>query len=246
MRTEFVYSIIALGAIPVVVNAADVQKISSDALVSADGTQSKFTVGKLVPGSYKFTANVLSKVYGVTVEIAGKKQVIDEGSATQQPVEIAFTLTEETDVELTLVSSDPGEAGAGFTVADAVVILNFDLAKAKKEWADAINALKTTQVAAYDYDDDEEKADKDAADKLIAKLNKIADTYEEYVAQKLYQKASVPQGEIDALEAQIKGHQNTQAYNDVNAAITDYKAKYNDAVAKVKELLLQIRLQTWI
>ncbi len=237
MRTEFVYSIIALGAIPVVANAADAKQI--DAIVSVDGAKQTINVGKLVPGSYTFSAKLTSKVYGVTVKIAGKTVDVPSANNPKDPnVTINFDLDKETDVELELVSSDPGESGAGFTVAEAVVILNFDLAAAKAEWADAINALKTTQVAAYDYDDDEEKADKDAADKLIAKLNKIADTYEEYVAQKLYQKASVPQGEIDALEAQIKGHQNTQAYNNVNAAITAIKAKYNDAVADLKAALV--------
>ena len=236
MRTEFIYSVIALGAVPVVMNAADVKSL--DVIQSTTGSKEVVNVGKLVPGSYTFKAQLTSKVYGVKVKIAGKEV---EGTFTGNNTAVSFNfdLDKETDVNLELVSTDPGEAGAGFQIADAVVILNFDLAKAKAEWTDAINALKTTQVAAYDYDDDEEKADKDAADKLIAKLNKIADTYEEYVAQKLYQKASVPQGEIDALEAQIKGHQNTQAYNNVNAAITAIKAKYNDAVADIKESLVK-------
>lgn len=241
MRTEFVYSIIALGAIPVVVNAAEQQKIPSngDALVSVDGAKVTYPIGKLVPGSYTFSAKLTSKVYGVTVKIAGKTVDVPSANNPKDPnVTINFDLDKETDVELELVSSDPGEDGAGFTVADAVVILNFNLAKAKEDWATAIGLLKTKNVPAYDYDDDDEAADLKAADDLIAELNKIEDTYEAYVAQKLYQKASVPQGKIDALAATIAAHQNTQAYNNVNAAITAIKAKYNTAVADLKAALV--------
>ena len=229
----------ALGAIPVVANAADVQKISSDVLTSTDGTEVKYSVGKLVPGNYTFVAKLTSKVYGVKVTIGGKEVEIPSANNPAEPnVLINFDLEKETDIELTLVSTDPGEAGAGFSAADAVVILNFDLAKAKQEWAAAINVLKTTNIPAYDYDDDDEAADEKAADDLIAELNKIKDTYENYVSQKLYQDASVPQGKIDALAATIASHQNTQAYNNVNAEITLIKSEYNIAVAELKAKLI--------
>lgn len=238
MRKEFVYSFMALGAIPVVVNAADVQ--TCDVQASVDGSKVTYSVGKLVPGSYTFSAKLSSKVYGVQVKIAGKTADIAVATNPTAPnVTINFDLTKETDVELELVSTDPGEDGADFSVADAKVILNFDLAKAKDEWANQINALKTTNVSAYDYDDDDEAADLKAADDLKAELNAITDTYENYVAQKLYQKASVPQGKIDALAATIADHQNTQAYNDVNAAVAAIKAKYNTAVAEVKAALIK-------
>lgn len=226
----------ALGAIPVVANAADVQTISSDVLTSTDGNEVKYSVGKLVPGKYTFVAKLTSKVYGVKVTIGGEEKPFNAGNPTD--VEIDFELKKETDVELTLVSTDPGESGAGFTVSGAKVVLNFDLAQAKQEWADAIGLLKTKNIPAYDYDDDDEAADLKAADDLIKELNAIADTYENYVSQKLYQKASVPQGKIDALAATIASHQNTQAYNNVNAAITAIKGKYNTAVAELKAKLI--------
>lgn len=233
----------ALGAIPVVANAADVKEISSDVLTSTDGTEVKYSVGKLVPGKYTFNAKLTSKVYGVKVTIGGKEKTFDAGNPTG--VKIDFELKKETDVELTLVSTDPGEAGAGFSAADAVVVLNFDLPAAKEEWADAIGLLKTKNIPAYDYDDDDEAADLKAADDLIKELNAIADTYENYVSQKLYLKAypegklaSVPQGKIDALAATIASHQNTQAYNNVNAAITAIKGEYNTAVAELKAKLI--------
>lgn len=239
MRKEFVYSVMALGAIPIAVNAADVQ--TCDVQASTDGSKVTYPVGKLVPGSYTFSAKLTSKVYGVQVKIAGKTvDVASANNPTDPNVTVNFTLNAETDVELTLESTDPGEAGAGFTVAEAKVILNFDLATAKQEWADAIGLLKTNNVPSYDYDDDEEAADKKAADDLITELNAIADTYEQYVAQKLYQDASVPKGKIAALADTIAAHQNKQAYSNVNAAITSIKAKYNTAIAELEQALVGV------
>lgn len=71
MRKEFVYSVIALGAIPVMANAADVQTINPEVLTSVDGSEVSYVVGKLVPGKYKFQAQLTSKVYGVKVKIGG-------------------------------------------------------------------------------------------------------------------------------------------------------------------------------
>jgi len=235
MRKEFVYSVMALGAIPITVNAADVQ--TCDVQASTDGSKVTYPVGKLVPGSYTFSAKLTSKVYGVKVKIAGETADIATANNPEKPnVTIKFDLDKETDVELELVSTDPGEAGAGFTVADAKVILNFELAKAKEDWATAIGVLKDENVSAYPYDSDD---DVKAADKLIEDLNKIDDTYENYVNLKLYQDASVPQGQIDALAATIADHQNTQAYNDVNAEITKIKNAYNAAVATLEGVLVK-------
>lgn len=233
MRTEFVYSIIALGAIPVVANAADAKQI--DAIVSVDGAKQTINVGKLVKGNYTFNAQLTSKVYGVTVKIAGKTENVISDPANPTAVSIDFTLDKETDVELEVVSTDPGEPGAGFQVADAMVVLDFNFTLAKSALVANANALKTTNIPAYPYTS---TADETAVDNLVAKINAIAETYEAYVAQKLYQDASVPQGEIDALAATIADHQNTQAYNDVNALITAIKAKYNDAVADIKASLV--------
>ena len=151
MRTEFVYSFLALGAIPVTVSAADVQAIGSDVLASTDGSKVTYAVGKLVPGTYSLTAQVTSKVYDVTVGIAGKSVTLNNPSATAQNVNIQFTLTQETDVELTLVSSDPGESGAGFTVAGAIVTLDYNFANIKTTLAnnaDALAAVASSSLAA--------------------------------------------------------------------------------------------------
>ena len=234
----------AVGAIPVVANAADVQTISSDVLASTYGNEVKYSVGKLVPGSYKFTAQVLSKVYGVNVKIAGvsNPDPITNGSANAQDVNIEFTLTQETDVELTLVSTDPGEAGAGFTVSGAKVILdynNFDTIKETLENnADALAAI----IGEYNYAAKQE--DVDAANALKTKAEGVAETYDDYKKFKLYADKSTIQEEIDALAesaaAKEAAYQNEQAYNRVNAAVTVIKGKYNTAVAEIEQTLVGV------
>lgn len=243
MRTEFVYSIIAMGAIPVVANAATAQNISSDALVSVDGTKITYPVGKLVPGSYTFSAKLTSKVYDVKVKIAGADEVtVKSNGSNPADVEIDFKLTEETDVELELVSTDPGESGAGWTVADAVVILNTDIAAIKSTLSENANTLATT-ISGYNYAAAAKQEDVDAANALKTKADGIdKDSYDDYKKYELYADKSTIQKEIDALsEKAAKAeaeYQNEQAYNRVNSDITAIKAKYNAAVAGLKEKLV--------
>lgn len=240
MRTEFIYSFMALGAIPVVANAADVQTISSDVLASTDGKEVKYSVGKLVPGKYNFTAQVLSKVYGVEVKIGGKTQAFD-GNANEQDVNIEFTLTQETDVELTLVSTDPGESGAGFTVSGAKVILDYNFATIKSTLANNADALAAI-IGGYNYAAKQE--DVDAAKALKTKANGVKETYDDYKKFKLYADKSTIQEEIDALAesaaAKEAAYQNEQAYNRVNAAVTVIKGKYNTAVAEIEQTLVGV------
>lgn len=241
MKTEFIYSFMALGAIPVVANAADVQTISNDVLTSTDGNEVKYAVGKLVPGTYNFTAQVLSKVYGVEVKIGGKMQTIAEGKATAQGVNIEFTLTQETDIELTLVSSDPGEAGAGFTVSGAKVILDYKFATIMSTLANNADALAAT-ISKYNYDAKAKEEDVNAANALKTKANGIAESYDDYKKFKLYADKSTIQEEIEALAKAAKdkedAYQNEQAYNRVNEAVTVIKNKYNAAVADLKASLI--------
>ena len=241
MKTEFIYSFMALGAIPVVANAADVQTISSDVLASTDGNEVKYSVGKLVPGKYNFTAQVLSKVYGVEVKIGGKTQAFD-GNANEQDVNIEFTLTQETDVELTLVSTDPGESGAGFTVSGAKVILDYNnFATIKSTLANNADALAAI-IGGYNYAAKQE--DVDAAKALKTKANGVKETYDDYKKFKLYADKSTIQEEIDALAesaaAKEAAYQNEQAYDRVNAAVTVIKGKYNTAVAEIEQTLVGV------
>lgn len=241
MRKEFVYSFMALGAIPVVVNAADVQTINSDVLASTNGSKVTYPVGKLVKGSYTFSAKLTSKVYGVQVKIAGQTANIARANNPAEPnvVTLNFTLDAETDVELTLESTDPGEAGAGFTVADAKVILNYNFATIKTTLVNNAQTLAGT-IGGYNYAAKQE--DVDAANALKTQANDMDETYDNYKNLKLYATKSTIQEAIDNLAASAAAkeaaYQNEQAYNRVNAAITAIKTKYNAAVAQLEGALI--------
>jgi len=232
----------ALGTIPVMVNAADVQTISSDVLASTDGSKVTYPVGKLVPGSYKFTAKLTSKVYGVTINIGGQELKFADGNANAQDVSIEFALTAETDVELSLVSTDPGESGAGFTVAGAVVSLeNVNFSSIKATLAGNAETLAGI-ISSYNYSATAKEEDVNAANALKTKANGVAESYDDYKKYKLYAEKSTIQEEIDALAESAAGkeaaYQNEQAYNRVNAAITAIKNQYNTAVAELEEVLV--------
>ena len=109
MRTEFVYSVIALGAIPVMANAADVNvkatQINAEVLQSANG---KLDLGKiaLAPGKYALKGLLTSKVYDVNVKINGVATKI-EASLTATELNVAIDLSKKTgitEVEISLES----------------------------------------------------------------------------------------------------------------------------------------------
>lgn len=240
MRKEFVYSVIALGAIPVMANAADVQTINPEVLTSVDGSEVSYVVGKLVPGKYKFKAQLTSKVYGVKVKIGGvEAPYAAKTSATD--VDVEFTLTKETDITLTLVSTDPGEDGAGWTIASPVVSLEYNFATIKTTLAGNAETLAAT-IGGYNYAAKDE--DVKAANALKKKAQDVAESYDDYKKFKLYAEKSTIQEEIEAL-AKAAGdkeaaYQNKQAYTRVNAAITPIKSKYNAAVTELEQALIGV------
>lgn len=243
MRTEFVYSFIALGIIPVTVNAADVQatQISTTVLQSANGALTLDKV-KLVPGKYIFKASLTSKVYGVNVMIDGKVVATVDNSATAQDLTIDIDLSdkkEETEVEISFVSTDPNESGADFTLGAPVVDLSFDFGAPKNALVNNAEQLAGT-ISGYSYAAKQE--DVDAANALKTKAENIEESYDVYKKYKLYLEKSTIQDEIDALADQAAkaeaAYQNEQAYNRVNAAITAIKAKYNSAVAELEAALV--------
>lgn len=221
------------------VNAADVQTINPEVLASVDGSEVSYAVGKLVPGTYKFKAQLTSKVYGVNVKIGNATALIAPDAVNASDVDVEFTLTQETDITLTLVSTDPGEAGAGWTVASPVVSLEFNFAAIKTTLANNADDLATT-IGGYNYAAKQE--DVDAANALKTKANGIEETYDDYKKFKLYAQKSTIQEEIDQLATSAAdkeaAYQNEQAYSRVNTAITAIKGKYNAAVAELEGVLV--------
>ena len=250
MKKKLVYSAIALGAIPVVANAVEVQKQAAtfekavweeagatvnDAgliLSSPEGTEIKYAIGTLQKGNYVFTGKLKTKLYKVTVKIGGKTQEIEPDPDGETDVNIEFDLNAATNVELTLTSAGNGVTGSEFTLGSPVLNLKFDFAGAKTTLTNALNDLETTDMAAYPYDS---KADKGAMPAIQAKIDAIAETYDVYAAQKLYDLPNSPiMGDIKALKETIASHQNDQAFNDVNILLNDIKAKFGVAKTNIE------------
>lgn len=234
MRKEFVYSFMALGAIPVVVNAADVQvqATSVDLSVTAeDGSEViKKEVGTLLKGSYTLTGKLTSRLYKVKIKIGGQEVELEPDPDNDVDVNIPFTLAAATNVTMEAVSVSK-ETGSKFTLGSMALKLSFDFDAAKTTLTNAANAL-TTNMAAYAYDN---AADVTAQTAILTKITAIAETYAAYDAQKLYDLNNSPiKAEINALAETIADHQNTQAYNDVYDKITDIKAQYNNAKAAIE------------
>lgn len=234
MRKEFVYSFMALGAIPVVVNAADVQvqATSVDLSVTAeDGSEViKKEVGTLLKGSYTLTGKLTSRLYKVKIKIGGQEVELEPDPDNDVNVNIPFTLAAATNVTMEAVSVSK-ETGSKFTLGSMALKLSFDFDAAKATLTNAANAL-TTSMADYAYDN---AADVTAQTAILTKITAIAETYAAYDAQKLYDLNNSPiKAEINALAETIADHQNTQAYNDVYDKITDIKAQYNNAKAAIE------------
>lgn len=264
MRTEFVYSVIALGAIPVMANAADVNvkatQINAEVLQSANG---KLDLGKfaLAPGKYALKGIVTTNVYDVEIKVDGqKKWTITAGASAVElgDKDVVIDLTEKTgitEVAISLESTDPTESGADFTFGAPFINLSFDFAGAVK----ALNELSSTLLAkinGYAYSDAFEslgkkyaakKEDADSLGRIDLKIGNIKTnaeaSYDDYVNFKLYAEKSTIQEEIEALDAKTDSaetaYQNEQAYARVNAAITTIKGKYNAAVTELEQALVK-------
>ena len=261
MRTEFVYSVIALGAIPVMANAADVNvkatQINAEVLQSANG---KLDLGKiaLAPGKYALKGLLTSKVYDVNVKINGVATKID-ASPTATELNVAIDLSKKTgitEVEISLESTYPTESGADFSLGAPFVNLTFDFAGVVTTLTGKSSAL-ATKINGYAYKDAFESLGKKYAAKQedvnsLGKINlKIGNiktneeaSYEDYLNFKLYAEKSTIQEEIEALDTKTAAaeaaYQNEQAYARVNALITPIKSKYNTAITELEQTLVGV------
>lgn len=261
MRTEFVYSVIALGAIPVMANAADVNvkatQINAEVLQSANG---KLDLGKvaLAPGKYALKGLLTSKVYDVNVKINGVATKI-EASSTATELNVAIDLSKKTgitEVEISLESTNPTESGADFSLGAPFVNLTFDFAGVVTTLTGKSSAL-ATKINGYAYKDAFEslgkkyaakKEDADSLERIDLKIANIKTdataSYEDYLNFKLYAEKSTIQEEIEALDTKTAAaeaaYQNELAYARVNALITPIKSKYNTAITELEQALVGV------
>lgn len=263
MRTEFVYSVIALGAIPVMANAADVNvkatQINAEVLQSANG---KLDLGKiaLAPGKYALKGLLTSKVYDVKIKVDGEEKFsITAGPSAVElgDKDVVIDLTKKTgitEVAISLESTDPTESGADFTFGAPFINLSFDFYGAVEALKGQYSAL-AAKINGYAYSDAFEslgtkyvakQEDVDSLGRINLKIGNIKTdataSYEDYLNFKLYAEKSTIQEEIEALDTKTAAaeaaFQNEKAYNEVNAAITAIKGQYNTAVAELELTLV--------
>ena len=264
MRTEFVYSVIALGAIPVMANAADVNvkatQINAEVLQSANG---KLDLGKiaLAPGKYALKGLLTSKVYDVKIKVDGEEKFsITAGPSAVElgDKDVVIDLTKKTgitEVAISLESTDPTESGADFTFGAPFINLSFDFYGAVEALKGQYSAL-AAKINGYAYSDAFEslgkkyaakKEDADSLERINLKIVNIKTdaeaSYEDYLNFKLYAEKSTIQKEIEDLDAKTAAaeaaYQNEQAYSRVNEKITAIKGKYNAAITELEQALVK-------
>ena len=150
MRTEFIYSLAALSAIPVVANAdAEAYKAGDVQTVSTAGDV-VLPVGTLAKGKYTLTSDAISGA-NLTVKIvygAGETPTVLTSTTTTDGngISLSFTaLNELTDVKIVLVHGT-----TAITVPAPVITLKFDFALVANKLQIEHNKL-TQALAGYEY-----------------------------------------------------------------------------------------------
>lgn len=230
MRKEIVYSFLALGAIPVTVNAQSVEamKISNDVLSSPNGTAISQTVGTLQKGNYAFVAKLTTRLYKVTIKIGGKTVEFEPDPDNEQDVNIGFTLKKATEVKIEISSAGDGASGSDFTVGSPVINLTAGINAAKQELTTKANDLKT-KVQGWQYDN---AADVAAVDNLLKKIADVKETYQDYVDNELYDTES------GAMAKEIAALDNEVTTNYLNALCETIHLAELDAVAGMEAELV--------
>ena len=167
MRTEFIYSLAALSAIPVVANAdAEAYKASA---VQTVGTESdvELKVGTLAKGNYTLTSDAISGADLTVKVMAGETQIAIGEIVNGKGISLSFTaLNELTDVKIVLVHGT-----TAITVPAPVITLKYDFALVAKQLQIEHNKL-TQALAGYEY---EKSAENTAAvgyyDRIMAIAN---------------------------------------------------------------------------
>ena len=152
MRTEFIYSLAALSAIPVVANA-DAEAYKATA-VQTVGTASdvELPVGTLAKGKYTLTSDAISGA-NLTVKImymAGEtpEELASTTTTDGNGISLSFNVDQElTGVKIVLVHSTT----AAITVPAPVITLKFDFALVANKLQIEHNKL-TQALAGYEYE----------------------------------------------------------------------------------------------
>jgi len=151
MRTEFIYSLAALSAIPVVANA-DAEAYKADAVQTVSTAEDVvLQVGNLAKGKYTLTSAAISGADLTVKVMAGENQIASGETSDGEGISLSFTaLNELTDVKIVLVHGT-----TAITVPAPVITLKFDFALVANKLQIEHNKL-TQALAGYEYEKSEE------------------------------------------------------------------------------------------
>lgn len=235
MRTEFIYSLAALSAIPVVANAdAEAYKAGDVQTVSTAGDV-VLQVGTLAKGKYTLTSDAISGA-DLTVKVMAGETLKATGEIVNgKGISLSFTtLNELTDVKIVLVHGT-----TAITVPAPVITLKYDFALVANKLQIEHNKL-TQALAGYEYD---KSAENTAAVGYYDRIMAIANAdYAYYAAdnteglQDIY--ADQSNVSVLALYGAIQGTFNTAKDNEKtyqqntlgggNGLLGQYDATYED------------------
>lgn len=181
MRTEFVYSVAALAAFPILVNAQTEAISFGKVTATKDGVAVSKEAKGLVPGKYSLITSATTGTAGkkATVTIKqGTTQLATKEFTVGQTVALDFTVTSAGDVTVEFKS----EAGVAsdFVADGAKVNLNFDFSAVASKLLIEYNKLSTA-LATYQYE--EAEADIRTYSSLYDRITAIANAdYKFYAA----------------------------------------------------------------
>lgn len=213
------------------VGAGEGFSLSNDKLVSTTGTSVSQSIGKLVPGTYKFSAGDKTDNVKLIVKVGGTEV---ENSAE-------FVVSTESEVEIVIESTD----GKGYAVGGFKLELIFDFAAAGNTLRISLSEVTNKLSGIIDNTDVPGSADvMTESSRIQADINKLKDdaddSYQVYTDYQLYKMddgESLIQKDIKALDADVDkvvaNHTAyttaNNAYNELSTKLLTVKTKYNAA-----------------
>ena len=195
--------------------------LTNGVLVSTSGAPVSQTIGKLLPGKYKFVTGD-----GTTTNV--KLTITVDGTAVANPKD--FTLNNEAEVAVKIESTD----GLKYQVAGLTLELVFDFNNAKNELTQMLSEV-TNRIDIYAPNG---QALIQEGSAIQTKINELADdNNNSHTAYDVYKKYEMWKGienctikpEIDALNEKVEGAVNNNgAYEAAKTAYTDLIGSWNN------------------
>lgn len=194
--------------------------LTNGVLVSTSGAPVSQTIGKLLPGKYKFVTGD-----GTTTNV--KLTITVDGTAVANPKD--FTLNKEAEVAVKIESTD----GLKYQVAGLTLELVFDFNNAKNELTQMLSEV-TNRIDIYAPNGQTLIQEGSA---IQAKINELVDDNNSHTAYDVYKKYELWKGienctikpEIDALNEKVEGAVNNNgAYEAAKTAYTDLIGSWNN------------------